>query len=98
MRVHVSERCMGQERAREVIHGLRGRQPCGQSLEQGGSLHRRCHLFNEFHIGVIMSSDMRPTQCVRPALERPLPTLGGAWVRHTDFIWPQNGRRSPMWG
>ena len=73
MRVHVSERCMGQERAREVIHGLRGRQPCGQSLEQGGSLHRRCHLFNEFHIGVIMSSDMRPTQCVRPALERPLP-------------------------
>ena len=73
MRVHVSERCMGQERAREVTHGLRGRQPCGQSLEQGGSLHRRCHLFNEFLIGVIMSSDMRPTQCVRPALERPLP-------------------------
>ena len=39
MFVHVSERCMGQERAREVIHGLRGRQPCGQSLEQGGPPH-----------------------------------------------------------
>ena len=28
MYVHMSERCVGQERAREATHGLRGWQPC----------------------------------------------------------------------
>ena len=47
-----------------------------------------------------MSSDMRPTQCVRPALERPLPRRLGAmrsFENHQTTLYHCDARAESVW-
>ena len=81
MYVHMSERCVGQERAREATHGLRGWQPCLKVTY----VYEGVHVRSRHVIPLLIPSPSLGFVSPRNAPRQAIPTAGSSFPY---LAWP----------